>query len=325
MKKPLRILNLEPEGYNPQAHNILSSIGPVDLGPMDRKELIECLYKYNILIVRLGHLIDEEVLGKSGLLKIIASATRGLDHIYMDFAEEKGIQVVSLKNEYDFLDDIWATAEHTFGLILTLIRNTAWAVQSVLQGEWDRDIFRGVELHGKNLGILGHGRIGRKIAAYGRTFGMKVGILDRNKSKTVMDDQLICFEDLGRFLSFSQVLSIHVPLNEETRGMLGEKELMMLPQGAFLINTSRGGILEEMALLGALKKGHLGGAALDVLDNETIRGFLDKNEIVDYAKKNKNLIITPHIGGATRESMAKTEIFIAKKIKKFVEENQTIF
>jgi D-3-phosphoglycerate dehydrogenase len=320
MKRTPRILNAEPEGYSPRAEEILLSIGQVERGPLSRKELIGCIRDYDVLIVRLGHLIDREVLKNPGPLSVIVTATTGLDHIDTALAQEKGIQVLSLRNETAFLEDIWATAEHAFALLLSLARNIPSAVHSVLQGRWDRDRFRGVELNGKRLGILGYGRIGRKMAGYGRSFGMEAGFFDPGWTGTDPDSPVIQFADLGPFLAFSQILTIHVPLNEETRGMLGEEELRCLPKGAFLVNTSRGGIVEERALLQVLESGHLAGAALDVLETEKVRGFLREDRLAAYARENSNLILTPHIGGATHESMEKTEIFMARKLKTFLGE-----
>ncbi len=318
-KQEIRILNLEPEGYSPRAHTILLSIGLVDEGPMSRGALIDCLGQYHVLIVRLGHFIDGEVLGQSDRLKAIVTATTGLDHIDTACAEKEEIKVLSLQNEFVFLEQIWATAEHTFALLLSLIRKIPFAVESVLEGAWDRDCFRGGELNGKRLGILGYGRIGKKIATYGRAFGMKVGIFDPGKSGTLQNDNVTVFEDFRPFLEFSQFLTIHVPLNNETCGMLGEEQIMMLPRGAYLINTSRGGIINEIALLKALESGHLAGVALDVLEDEKRRDFLKKHPFLDYARRHNNLIITPHVGGAAKESMEKTEIFMAVKLKRFIE------
>lgn len=170
----MRILNLEPDNYNPAARSILSKLGKVTNGPFKRAELKREIEKYDILIVRLGHKIDKEILNNAARLKAIVSATTGLNHIDLKEAEMRNIAVLSLKGEREFLDQIYATAEHTIGLILSLLRNIPAACEEARKGNWNRDAFRGVELHGKTLGIIGYGRLGSKVAHYAQGFGMRV-------------------------------------------------------------------------------------------------------------------------------------------------------
>ncbi|MDX1641083.1 MAG: hypothetical protein R3220_05270, partial [Balneolaceae bacterium] len=142
-KKKLHILNLEPEGYSPMARQILEDFGHVDDGPLDRTSLIREVDKYHVLIVRLGHMIDAEIIEAAKNLKYIVTATTGLNHIDFKKAQEHGITVLSLKGERDFLDRVYATAEHTWALLLALIRKVPQAHQHVLNGGWNRDLFRG--------------------------------------------------------------------------------------------------------------------------------------------------------------------------------------
>ena len=313
------ILNLEPDNYSAEASAILQSLGRVDSGPLTRRELLERIGDYEIIIVRLAHQVDREMLDRAERLKAILTATTGLDHIDMAYAESKNITVLSLRGETEFLRGIPATAEHTWALFLALVRRIPSAFQSVLAGEWERDRFKGHDLAGKTLGILGLGRIGEMVARYGQAFGMRVIAYDPYRR-----DWLPGVERAGEMetlLRQSQVLCVHVPLNEETTNLLGAAELAQLPPGAVLVNTARGQVLDESALLNALESGRLAGAALDVICNERSEGP-NCSPLVQYARTHDNLLITPHIAGATYESMAATEIFMARKLKAFLEGQQ---
>lgn len=307
-----RILIAEPENYSPLACEIYRELGPVEVGPLTRGELKRRLADYEVLVVRLVHQIDRELLAYAPRLRAIVSPTTGLDHIDLDAAGKQGVAVLSLRGETEFLRGIPATAELTWGLLLALVRRIPQAVHSVLQGEWNRDAFKGRDLAGQTLGILGLGRIGEKIARYGLAFGMRVISFDPYREEWVEGVERV--DSLAELLERSNVLSIHVPLNDETRGMIGPSELAQLPEGALLVNTARGEVLDEVSLLAALESGRLGGAALDVTAGERSGGSPD---LLDYARSHDNLLITPHIGGATVESMAATEVFMAKKLKEY--------
>ena len=314
-----RILNLEPQDYSPVARAVLDRLGDVSDGPLTRSELMDRVGECNVLIVRLAHRIDREILDRAGQLRVVVSSTTGLDHIDADYAASKGIAILSLRGEVEFLRGIPATAEHTWALLLALVRNLPAAVQSVRAGEWDRDRFKGHELAGQQLGILGLGRIGEMVARYGLAFGMRVSAYDPFRQGWMERvDRASSQADLfGR----SDVLSIHVPLNEQTVRLVGEAELVRLPAGALLVNTARGQVIDEPALQQALESGRLAGAALDVLADETM-GQLKSSLLLAYARSHTNLIITPHLGGATVESMAATEVFMANKLKEFLEHSE---
>jgi D-3-phosphoglycerate dehydrogenase len=314
--KRYRILNVEPDNYSSEALAILQSFGSVDSGPLTRLELLERVCKYEVLIVRLAHQVDREILDRADRLKAIVTATTGLDHIDMAYAQSKGIGVLSLRGEVEFLHSIPATAEHTWALLLALVRRIPVAFQSVLAGEWERDRFKGHDLDGKTLGILGLGRIGEKVARYGQAFGMRVIAYDPYRKDWPPEIERAASQD--DLLRQSQVLCVHVPLNEETKNLLGNSELAQLPSGAVLVNTARGQVINEAVLVDALESGHLAGAALDVIWDERAAGP-NRSPLMQYARTHDNLLITPHIAGATYESMAATEIFMARKLKTFLE------
>lgn len=312
----MRILNLEPEGYNPAARRILESLGEVQEGPLDRVGLLAALPAVDVLVVRFAHRIDREALAAGERLKIILTAATGTDHIDMDAAQQRGIHVLSLKGEVEFLRSIPATAEHTWALLLALVRRLPSAVGGVRAGGWDRDAYRGHDLAGKRLGLVGVGRIGSRVAGYGLAFGMQVGGYD--PAPAVQVDGVQYFASLAELLAWAEVLSLHVSLQPDTAGLIGAAELAALPSGAWLVNTSRGAVVDEAALLAALESGHLAGAALDVLADEDALRAGAPHPLVDYACRQENLLITPHIGGATHQSMAMTEVFMAQKLKAFL-------
>ena len=245
------------------------------------------------------------------------SATTGLDHIDTGAASERGIAVLSLQGETEFLRTVAATAEHTWALLLSLLRRVVPAAVSVREGEWDRDRFRGGELSGKRLGVLGLGRIGLKVAAYGQAFGMDVTAFDPYVSE--WPSEIRRAPTLEKLLGDADVLSIHIPLNAETSGLLRRERLALLPPGALLVNTSRGEIIDEAALAYDLERKHLGGAALDTICNERDAQLREGSPLMALARTDDYLLITPHIGGATKESMARTELFMARKLARFLQ------
>lgn len=314
--KKWRILNAEPDNYSPQAVEILRRVGDVRLAQQDRAGLLAAVSDADALIVRLAFQIDEQVFAAAPHLQAVVSATTGLDHIDLTAAERHGIKVLSLRGEEEFLRSIPATAELTWGLLLSVSRSIPAAFNSVLQGNWQRDLFKGHDLTSLRLGILGLGRIGHMVARYGLAFGMKVLAYDPDPDHRM--EGVSPVESTDELFQQSDVLSIHVPLNSSTVGLVGRKELDLLPAGAYLINTSRGDIVDEKALVDALENGRIAGAALDVLSNERSKS-LTTSPLIEYARTHSNLILTPHIGGATYESMAATEIFMAKKLIEYLE------
>ncbi len=317
MKKPC-LLIVEPDRFSAIAREQLERKFEVTLGPLTRKELLSSIGTCDALMVRLGHLFDEEMLAKAKSLKVIGTPTTGLNHVDLAAAKQHGVNIVSLQGERDFLDEIHATAEFTWGLLLALLRKIPAATDSVKRGDWNRDLFRGEELHGKVLGIIGYGRLGTKVANYGRAFGMNVLAYDPYMAAP----QWVRKTGLYDLASSADVILVHAAYNESTHKMLDSRFFEAIKPGAFLINTARGELLDESALLNALKNGRLAGAAMDVLCFEnSLTDSLESLALITYLRENFNLLITPHVAGATNESMEKTEIFIAKKMCLFFEKH----
>ena len=314
--KSYSILNIEPLDYSEDARKLLVDIGRLTEKEMSRGALINELGDYDVLIVRLCHQIDHDIIDAGRRLLAIVTATTGLDHIDVEYARDCGITVLSLQGETDFLRTILATAEHTWALLLGLVRRIVAASQDAGLGNWNRDAFRGHELQGKHFGLVGLGRIGQKVAEYGQAFGMQVGAFDPLTHD--WKEGIWRAPSLSDLLKWSDVLSLHIPLNADTHQLIGRTELALLPQNAVLINTSRGQLIDENALIQALDGGRLGGAALDVITNERDAALRNNSPLLAYANQHDNLLITPHIGGATYESMAKTEVFMAQKLVDFL-------
>lgn len=308
----IKILNVEPENYSDEARKVLRSVGELVEQTYSRAELLQHLSSFDVLIVRLGFCVDREILDAGTALKVIVSAATGLDHIDVSYAQSKKIEVLSLKGEHEFLRSIPATAEHTWALLLALLRNIPAAINSVSDGEWNRDLFRGHDITQKRLGLVGLGRIGEKVARYGLAFEMDVAAYDPYRISWL--PEVTRYQTLSDLLLRTDILSIHVPLDASTTQLIGRREFSLLPPGAWLVNTSRGNIIDETALVDSLEGHHLQGAALDVIIGEQSSVNLANSPVIRYTQSHRNLIITPHIGGATYESMAMTEVFMARKL-----------
>lgn len=314
----MNILNTIGENFTPEGRKTLSVLGDVDYIIPSQEELVNTIHKYESALIGLGLNFNKEVLDKAKKLKVIATATTGLDHIDVEEAKKKGITIISLRGETEFLNSITGTAELAAGLMIDLMRFSPWAFDDVKEYNWDREAFRGHNLYGATLGVVGVGRLGTWMARYGKAFGMNVLFHDPEVIKSPVPD---CVKvTLDEVLSKSDVVSIHIHLSNETRDMFNKDLLKKMKKSAYLINTSRGEIVHEADLLDALKSGKIAGYGTDVLAGELEFNKSFKNyPLVEYAKKNKNVIIVPHLGGMTYESRANTDIFMAKKLKNFLE------
>jgi phosphoglycerate dehydrogenase-like enzyme len=208
------------------------------------------------------------------------------------------------------INRITSTSEMALGLLLALVRRIRPATESVENGDWDRRHFIGRQLSGKTAGIIGMGRLGRIFARIVKAIGMDIVYYD----PYVENGEGRRCESLAELASCSDVVSVHPKHTPETENLVGELFFEAARKGQFLVNTSRGAIIDEKALLKALQTGRLGGAALDVLRNEPETGEVISGALVDYAREHDNLIITPHIGGACEEAMRATEEIIAEEI-----------
>jgi D-3-phosphoglycerate dehydrogenase len=221
----------------------------------------------------------------------------GLDNIDVEAASKNGIVVIAPLNA-----NAVSVAELAFGLVLALARKIPLADRSTRAGSWDRKTCTGIELDGKTLGICGLGRIGRLVALRGKAFGMKIRVFDpfvKNDSPVLTELNATLCEKLHDALGVADFVTVHSPLTADTKHMFNAAAFASMKRGAFFINTSRGGVMDESALLAALQSGHLSGAALDVRETEppTVRSEFEKLD---------NVILTPHVGAFTTEAQART-------------------
>lgn len=308
----------EPRDFSPKAITALEKLGPV-FSWLEARGKKDVLARADILMVKLGMKISKSVMDLMPKLKIIGTSTTGLNHIDLDEAGRRKIAVLSLRGETKFLRTITPTAEETVGLMIMLARNLPWGFDAIRRGKWDKEKLYGHELNGKVLGVIGFGRLGSLVARMAKPLGMKTIACDPFVSKESMARAGVRKVKMDELFRKADVVSVHVLLTEKTRDLVKRRHFRLMKPSAYFINTARGELVDEKALLEALNKKWIAGAALDVLANEDPRGGHVKNHpLVRYATKHKNLIIVPHLGGATYESMAKTEEFIADKIAKEV-------
>jgi len=279
---------------------------------------LQCAFReYDYFWFRLGFRITDELLRVSGRrVSVIICPVTGLDHIDVETCNELNIRVISLKGQTDFLRRIKATAELTIGLTLALLRNLPQAINSVRQDIWDRDAFKGREINGKQVGIIGMGRLGKIVADYFLAFGARVFAYD---IKDFTSQNVTKVRNIRELVSQSDIITLHVDYNEENHHLIDDDLLNEFKKGSVFINTSRGSLVDSNALINALRNGHLSGAALDVIENEFA---LSNRPLIDFSKTNDHLIITPHIGGNTTESFEKTEIYVATKLCEYVQNNE---
>jgi|688.fasta_scaffold138618_3 D-3-phosphoglycerate dehydrogenase len=315
----MKILHLEQFQYPRETLNLLQENHEIYFFECNSQE---SLYKhlktqkYNAIFTRLGLNIDRKCIElQKETLKYIITPTTGLNHIDTDYASELSVLILSLKGEVDFLSNVKSTAEHTWGLLLMLIRNLKDATESVKCFKWGRQNFLSDELSEKCLGIIGYGRLGKIIARYGVAFGMKVKVFDINKNAVNNLPLGIEYFDLYEVLSKSDFIVLLINYEIENIKFIGKTEFEKMKFGAYFINTSRGELVDETALLDSLNSGKLKGAALDVLhgDSTWTEKIDTDNILVRYAAQNNNLIITPHIGGYGINSIYKTRKFITQK------------
>lgn len=252
--------------------------------------------------------LDRAMIGRAPRLRVISTATTGADHTDAECLAERRIPLLTLAGERNFLHGLTAAAEHSWLLLMACARRLRGAVQHVLNGQWRREEFPGIMLSGKTLGLIGCGRIGAWMSRYARAFNMSVIGYDPYVEAWPVEIEK---SDMDTVLTSADFVSIHVPLNGQTKGLIGKREFALMKSGAVLINTSRGSIIDEGALMASLEEGRLGAAGLDVLDGEP---SVDQHPLVTYARQRDNLVITPHIGGFCPEAVSLAVAYAARRI-----------
>jgi D-3-phosphoglycerate dehydrogenase len=273
----------------------------------------ENLNQAHYIFTELNYFIGHAIIEKCPNLKCIITPTTGLNHLDIDLLFEKKIDIISLKGDNDFLANIPSTAEFTFGLILSLLKKIPFAFNDVGLGRWERNSFIGNNLKGKTLGLLGYGRVGKQVARYASAFEMNVLYFDSKEIPiSSIASPVSNIEDL---FSSSDIVSLHITGTSDNEKIISSSLLNRMKSKSFLVNTSRGLILDEAVLADLIVKGHLSGFAADVLTFEG-SGLLFDSPLFQLSKDGYPVIITPHIAGATTESMELTTRYVVHKFLK---------
>lgn len=274
------------------------------LPAITRDELLSTVGSYDALLIRSRTKVDRQVLDRAKKLKLVARPGTGIDNVDVDYAKQKGVTVVNSPESL-----VEGVAEHVVMCMLALSRKLVAADGGTKAGRWEKNEMMGTELKGKTLGIVGLGRIGRRIGEIARVLGMSILVHDVIHIPDVVLESLGArIVSLDELFRSSDYVTFHVPLTAETTHMVDSSRLAQMKKGAMVINTSRGGVVDEGALARALSEGHIGGAALDVFEEEPPSGPI---------LKAPNTLLTPHIGGQTKEAQADAIMVIGEKVKNF--------
>ena len=313
--QPPKILSSVDLAGAPEAVDCLTDAGELICTGPKRDEILPLLKDVDAYLASAAVRVDPEFIDAAPNLKLIGSPSTGTDHLDLEELKKRGITVFDIATEYDLLNQFTATSELAFSLILSLVRQIIPASFAARDGIWARESFSGYQLYGKTMGILGLGRLGKITARIAHGFGMNV--ITHDPAQPFAENvRHVSFEKLIRT---SDILSIHIHLNADTEGIIGKEALGLMKPTALLINTSRGKIVDEAALLEALVSGQIAGAGLDVIDGEWLeQDELIRHPLIEYGRLNDNLLIVPHIGGATKESINLARIFMAKKIVSYL-------
>ncbi len=299
---------------------VTGNISPVGIKMLEEDEDINLVYKPGLkgeelykeiedadaILTRSSTAIDKKVIDSAKRLRVIARAGVGVDNIDIEYASKRGIIVLNAPT-----GNTIAATELTMGVMLALLRKIPHAHFSVVNGKWDRKRFMGTQLYGKTLLIIGLGRIGSQVAIRAKSFGMRVIAYDPYiKEEKAISLGVELKDDLLMALSEADVITVHTPLTSETKGMISARELKAAKKGAFVINCARGGIIEETALVEAIRSGYISGAALDVYTKEPLPPDhpLRADDIKD------RIIFTPHIGANTHEAQKTVAKIIVKNL-----------
>lgn len=291
-------------------------------------EKAETVSDCEVLVVFIYSNVSKEILDKMPNLKLISTMSTGFDHIDMEECASRDIKVCNVPSYGEN-----TVAEHTFALILALSRKLVKAVDRARKGDFNLEGLRGFDLRGRTLGIVGCGRIGMHAAKIARGFEMKVVVFDVNQDEKLAQEIGFEYVGLDSLLSQSDIISLHAPYNEHTHHMINRESIEKMKDGAMIINTARGGLIETEALFSALKTGRVSGAALDVLEEETT--IKEEKELLSHEFREKanlatvlenhvlmnmeNVIITPHNAFNSEEALMRIVNTTVSNIKGFLE------
>lgn len=328
-KAKYKILVSAPLDFLPELKQTITDEMSLVYAPEVNRAEIERLLVENdfaawLVAPRPTYSIDREIIDLCPSLKIISTPSTGSDHLDLDYIKFRDIGFFSLK-EADIVKEIFASSEFTFNLMISTIRNTPYAFRAACEGKWRTSltVLRGRELNGLTLGIIGFGRIGSNLSRYALAFGMKVIIYDPYKKSD--NPEIIQENSLDNLLAAADVISVSVHLNKKTYKMINDSVFGKMKNGVYFINTSRGDVVDEPALLRNLISGKIKAAGLDVIGNELTEDNDKKDHsLIQYARRHQNLIITPHIAGLTFDSEKKAQTAAYRAVRKFLFEGNRI-
>lgn len=280
------------DGLESEALARLRERHDVDVVETSPQQLMERIGDYEAVIVRGRTKVSAEVIARGARLKVIARAGVGVDNIDVVAATKRGIPVVNAPAASTI-----SVAELTLAHMLSLARRIPEADRSMRAGRWEKKAFEGSELYGKTLGLVGSGRIGAEVAARAKAFGMRVIAFDPYLPPRVADERGIALTTLEAVLLDADFVSVHAALTDETRHMLGARQLALMKKSAFLVNCARGEIVDEAALAAALRNREIAGAAIDVFEREPPTASPILTE--------EHTSLTPHLGASTREAQTR--------------------
>ena len=309
-----RIICPSPSLFSPEGLDYAKEKLNICIAEMNQAEFESAAVKYDGALVRFDKKFTSEFMRQSKL-KYIICPTTGLTHIDLIASEKLNVEIISLKGEYDFLSSIVATAEHTLTLLMALNRNLLAASNDTSAFNWRPSLHRGREVFGSKVGIIGMGRLGKIIAGYLSALGAQIYFYDPHVNS--VDRRYVKLENLAELTDICNIISVHVDIRPGNYKFLDERFFSQINQLDVFINTSRGELLDEDSLLVAFDEGRIKKIGLDVLDSE-LDSTLSSNNILARAAVCNDIIVTPHIGGATFESISRTDVFIVDKFLKFI-------
>jgi D-3-phosphoglycerate dehydrogenase len=272
------------------------------------EELKKEIKNYDGIIIRSRTKLTADILENAKKLKVVGRAGVGLDNVDTKKAEQMGLKLLNTPEAPSV-----SVAELTIGLILSLVRYISKADKTMHCGQWLKNDFMGYTLYGKKIGLIGFGNIGQEVAKRCVAFGMKVGIYDKDPKVIELAKKLgyKIYPKVDELIQDAQIVSLHIPATVETENTINEKRLKMMKKNTLVINTARGNLVDEAALIKALKNKEIGGAALDVYREEPLKNM-------ELCNCEDNLILTPHIASQTIETQTQASLMIAEKVSAFL-------
>lgn len=302
----LKILVITPIEHLKQTFELMKTFDYIYKPYLNKNELIQILKNdksINALFTnpnKQGFILDKEVFINSNI-KIINTASTGTNHIDKVYCENNNIKIYSLTKDYDLINQLTSTSELAFGLMISLLRKIPFSFDSVKNYEWNYEKYIGRQVKDFNLGVIGYGRLGKMMVHYGLAFGMNVYVYDPYQKVEIENIKQVNLNDL---LINSDVVSLHVHVTDETRKMINKDFIKKMKNNSYLINTSRGELVDELEILKNLESGKLAGYGTDVIADEF--NDIKQSKLIEYSKNEKyNIVITPHIGGMTYEGQNK--------------------